>query len=538
MQKERTAMFPTEEDLMQHDREHLHHVAIPRLDLVRDKEDIRTVCKKVDQTMQWQDRFRREGSHNAIPPIPRLMNAAADERQCGIRRDFYTASLPFEELQRQMPSLQHSQEASSANFDSSIPDHHQQYEIWAKETENQAVRHSLANLQQHLSLVTAQKQNQGVTHKEEASSIPVDVQPSLRQGNGSDREQSSRAKQRFAPSNSFPQQIPGGYRARNSPMDSPFMTAMTSPAKLAPNRLHTSQMMQRQQQISQEARQLEQRHLDSFARAMDQSALKQSTQLYQGVSQEQYRDVLRLHAAMAGEWSDREGTAYMDVLNQNQWARPPTITLTEPSVLANRMQYMPDETIRGKMAWSDEPAHLYEEALSHQAQLSWQAAIAHAATSSHTSSTIPWSHLATAQSAVNGRRESVQSTLSQPMESERPFQSNDAAPSTNYPRRGSMNSFRGKKPFYPAQRRKGKQRDESLQRANDAVEMQSTNAPQSLPSVSAVSRPAERQILEQQSRNLPYSPNIISEERLQRCGTGPLNLTTIPTHTQRKQKRP
>ena len=444
-------------------------------------------------------------------------------------------SLPIIGSQQQWNRERQGQEETSANIDSAHHHQYDQYETWAKESENRAVRHSLANLQQHLSLVAAQKQTRGTLTSEEEAQLGREMQiPPRRQGY--DYDQVLNSQQHFLRNAAHSQQTQRGYQDWSLRRDAPLTltAATTAAATLAQNRLLQAQLqIQRQQQISQEARQLEQRHLDSFARAMDQSALH-SNRGYIGFKDEDYPDAARVQAAMANnDWAGRGG---MEGSAATLRSIPPTITLTEPSSLSNRLQLAAtEEAGRGKMAWSDDAAQYYEEAMSHQAYLSWQAAIAQAATGSQVMAGSAYNHFVDGQqSAINRRRSSVQSMHGQTMESERLYYANDVgSQATNSFRRMSLGKTSKKN--IPGPKRKGKQREGSLQKTIDAIQPQSTQHP--LQSASLVLTPAERQLTEHQLQQMSFPP-ISSNERLRRGSIGPLNSVTIPTHSvNRKQKR-
>jgi hypothetical protein len=461
-------------------------------------------------------------------PIPRLnqLSHHPEERFVDNQRESSTPQ-SFHELQQPTISLHESQTAARSAITEAVSiNQHEQYETWAKETENRAVRHSLANLQQHLSLVAAQKQIQGVMSNVEASVPPVETQSLSKLVQHLNLEQSLSAQQRYhSNSTSLSQQLPGGYRDWPLPFDSTLTTSTNGAANVLSH-------MQRQQQISQEARQLEQRHLDSYARAIEQSALQHSGQIYQGTAgQDQYAEALRLHAAMAGGWTERN--AYRDEMYQQ--AATPTITLTEPYNLHSRSQMTSEEAIRGKMAWSDEPGRYIEEALSHQAQLTWQAAIAQATMNAQSTSAGLWSQDTYPKPAVDARRNSVQSTISQTMEPDRPALSNHhALHSSSDPRRGSLNSYKSNITFAGATKRKGKHSDDTLQRTINTIQPRSFNARIDSP----VSDAAHRQSVEQLQQHPPLPQRNIKDDKSTRSSTTSSAQTMIPTHTQRTHKRP
>ena len=166
-------------------------------------------------------------------------------------------------------------------------------DVRAKETENRAVRHSLESLQQHLSLIAAQKQ-----------------------GDCDGGNEASWSKDRSA----YHDVLQG------HPPHHLDHLEWHSDAHSQSQHLLLAQWQQQQQS-------LEQRHLDSYSQAMERSSSYLS-HVNQAFADNQSNGVARLHAAIMSEWA-RHGGA----LNPDQavdWASMvpsmPAITLTEPTM--------------------------------------------------------------------------------------------------------------------------------------------------------------------------------------------------------------
>lgn len=166
-------------------------------------------------------------------------------------------------------------------------------DVRAKETENRAVRHSLESLQQHLSLIAAQKQGD----------------------------------------------CDGGNEASWSQDRSAYHDVLQGhpPHHLGHLEWHFDAHPQSQHlllaQWQQQQHSLEQRHLDSYSQAMERSSSYLS-HVNQAFTDDQSNGVARLHAAIMSEWA-RHGGA-LDADQVVEWGSTvpsmPAITLTEPTM--------------------------------------------------------------------------------------------------------------------------------------------------------------------------------------------------------------
>lgn len=303
------------------------------------------------------------------------------------------------------------------------------YDSWAKETEDRAVRHSLANLQEHLSLVAAQKTIQAGALNSDDVSLYQDKRAQHNNGGFNTQLHSySIAK----PNLPTPHHLESHRQQQQGHHPQPMQTSQTRQCDTSewptyPEVSTSNQGLQlqaqlalqaqwhkqqRQQQRPGEANYLEQqRYIDSYLQAMDRSPTYPHQ--YFASSDEQSQDIARLHAALISEWARHGGDRINQAspyhhhhqdwytyperhlvqeeqqrrqLHQNHQinqrnAFPPTITLTESTpkrhfdIPAQCGQPRSDTTHSSSSnAWKRSQSNQsIEDAINHRAQYSWQA---------------------------------------------------------------------------------------------------------------------------------------------------------------------
>ncbi|UZJ55925.1 hypothetical protein CBS101457_005245 [Exobasidium rhododendri] len=247
------------------------------------------------------------------------------------------------------------------------------YDSLTKEKDNLAVRNSLVNLQQHLSLVAAQN-----TMQKTFESDSVHLQLNLVEEVG-DRSKSSSSRCLSPLPTSLPLNfaqhltgrttshlhlLPEHPSSEGNSMQSQVHRTLQAHLQRHSQDLHYWQQQQQQQQShhhhyqhhhqqAQEAKHLEQKHLNSYLQAMDHpSSYDVATMAHHrhGLpsSDEQSQEIARLQAVLATEWTQQNNVEGRVVSPFHDWhANPEEVFKTHGRHLADRTKVPPTITLTG-----------------------------------------------------------------------------------------------------------------------------------------------------------------------------------------------